>query len=63
MNNMPKKPETHEEQTSVLWDVMCNHVMSKLKTQDIKQNITLGGLAFIAIMIAILGIVVAVVVM
>ncbi|KKN56925.1 hypothetical protein LCGC14_0567170 [marine sediment metagenome] len=54
MNNMPKKPETHEEQTSVLWDVMCNHVMSKLKTQDIKLNFVLGFMGLVLVLIGLI---------
>ena len=57
--NMPEKPKTVKEQVSTLWDTLHHIVGNDLPHLNLKLNMTLGGLIFIAIMIAVLGIMVA----
>jgi len=56
MNNIPKKPETIAEQVSMMWDALYNHVPHRLRWQDIKINFIL---AFMALLLTGLGVVVA----
>lgn len=48
-NKIPDKPETMEEQVSVLWDIVCNHLWTRAKVQDLKLNFVL---AFMTLLIA-----------
>jgi len=54
-NKIPEKPKTQKEQISVLWDVVCNHVFSKLSTHDTMMKFILAftalTLAFLAILV------------
>lgn len=38
---VPEKPKSTKGQVSVLWDVVCNHVLHKLWLQDIKWTVIL----------------------
>lgn len=54
--DIPKKPEDKDEQISMIWDALYNHVFHRLKTQDMKINFMF---AFIALILALLGILIA----
>jgi len=55
--NKPKKPESLEEQVSMIWDALYNDVFHKLKFQDIKINFIL---TFLALLLTALGIMLAI---
>ena len=48
---IPEKPQTLDEQVSMIWDAVFNHIFHRLKFQDIKINFIL---TFLGLMIAIL---------
>ncbi len=56
MSNYIKKPKTTKAQVDTLWDIVCNHIMSRLKWQDVKLNFIL---AFLAILMGLVTIVLA----
>ena len=49
---MPEKPKTRDEQISMIWDALFNHVFTALHWQDIKITFIL---ALIAILIGIIA--------
>ena len=49
---MPEKPKTRDEQISMIWDALFNHVFTALHWQDIKINFIL---TLIAILIGIIA--------
>lgn len=53
-NRLPQKPETQKEQISLLWDMVCNHMLHRLSWQDIKINFILLLLALIIAFLAVL---------
>ena len=58
-SKMPEKPKTQKDQISTLWDVIKHITVNELTNLNLKLNIKLGGLIFIAMMIAVLGVMVA----
>lgn len=52
----PQKPKDRDEQISMIWDALYNHVFHRLKMQDIKINFIFG---FLALILGLLGILVA----
>ena len=52
----PKKPEDKDQQISMIWDALYNHVFHRLKTQDLKINFIFG---FLALILALLGVLIA----
>lgn len=52
-NEIPQKPETQKEQISTLWDIVCNHLFTKVNTHDIKINFIL---IFVGLILALLGV-------
>ena len=56
IDKMPKKPKSHEEQASTLWDIVNNCIWTKICWLDIKLNFIL---AFMALVLGLLGIILA----
>lgn len=54
--NTPEKPQDRDEQISMIWDALYNHVFHRLKTQDMKINFICG---FLALILALLGVLIA----
>lgn len=52
-HKIPEKPKTQKDQVSVMWDIMCNHLLSWAKWQDVKMRFIM---AFLALIIALLGV-------
>lgn len=55
-NKMPKKPKCLEDQMDTLWDIVANHILTRLHWQDVKLNFIL---AFLALTLALLSIILA----
>jgi len=53
---IPQKPESKDEQVSMIWDALYNHVFHKLKWQDIKITFIL---VFVGLLLAAFGILAA----
>ena len=53
-NEMPKKPKSLEDQIDTLWDIVANHILSRLHWQDIKLNFIMGLVALILALVSIL---------
>jgi hypothetical protein len=53
-NLIPEKPATQKEQISTLWDIVCNHVFTKLYNHDIQLKFILVFLALILAFLAVL---------
>jgi hypothetical protein len=51
-----QKPETTEEQVSVMWDTMCNHVITHLGLLDLKINFIL---TLVGVLLALVGLLLA----
>ena len=52
---MPDKPEREDEQISMLWDAVYNHIPHRLDFLNVKINFIL---AFIALVLALLGVII-----
>jgi hypothetical protein len=53
-NGIPEKPKTQKEQISVLWDIFCNHIFSKVMTLDMQMKFVLVFLGLILAFLAVL---------
>jgi len=53
-HHSPKKPDTPEGQLSVLWDVVCNHVLTWMAWQDVKMGFIIALLAINVALLAVL---------
>ena len=53
---IPEKPQTLDEQISMIWDAVFNHIFHQLKFQDVKINFIL---TFLGLLIAILVVMLA----
>ena len=51
---IPEKPESPDEQTSMMWDFLYNHLPSRLANQDFKILWQERKINFILILVAIL---------
>ena len=53
-NGIPEKPKTQKEQVSVLWDIVCNHIFSKVMTHDMQMKFVLVFLGLILAFLAVM---------
>jgi len=53
-NHLPVKPKGASKQIDCLWDIVTNHVWTRLLWQDIKINFVLVLLSIILALVAIL---------
>ena len=55
-NSLPEKPKTQKAQIDALWDIVTNHMLSRLSWQDKKMTFILGLQGLI---IALMGILIS----
>ena len=53
---IPEKPQTLDEQISMIWDAVFNHIFHRLHFQDIKINFIL---TFLGLLLALLVVMLA----
>jgi len=54
-NQMPEKPKTTKGQVDALWDICSNHILGRLRWQDVKLNFILGFMGLVMVVLGVLA--------